>query len=56
MAEKVLVITATNRLMSQKLRTTTHMMKKKQEIKNSESIMEYISGDHYQSVTQHYNR
>ena len=45
-AEKVLVMTATNRLMSQKLRTMTHIMKNKHDMKNSESIIEYIRGDH----------
>jgi hypothetical protein len=42
MAEKVLVITATKRLISQRFRTTTQMMEKKQEKKDSESIVEYI--------------
>jgi len=46
-AENVFVITATNKLMSQKLSTTTQMMKKKLEKKNSESITEYINDDHY---------
>ena len=46
MAENVLVITATKRLMSQKLSTTMQTMKKKHETKNSESIIEYIIGDH----------
>lgn len=50
-AEKVLVMTATKRLMSQKLRTMTQIMKKKQEIKNSESIMEYMRGDHYLTIS-----
>ena len=45
-AENVLVITATNKLMSQKLSTMTQMMKKAQEMKNSASIMEYIRDDH----------
>jgi hypothetical protein len=47
MAENVFVITATNRLMSQKLSTTIQTMKKKQQMKNSESITEYINDDHY---------
>jgi methylphosphotriester-DNA--protein-cysteine methyltransferase len=34
-------------LMSQKLSTTRQMIKKKQEMKNSESITEYINVDHY---------
>jgi UTP-glucose-1-phosphate uridylyltransferase len=46
-AENVFVITATNRLMSQKLSTMIQMMKKKQQMKNSESITEYINDDHY---------
>lgn len=46
MAAKVLVMTATNKLMSQKLRTMTAMIKKKHEIKNSASIIEYINGVH----------
>ena len=45
-AEKVLVITATKRLMSQKFSTTMQIIKKKQETKNSASIIEYIRGDH----------
>jgi tellurite resistance protein len=47
MAENVFVITATNKLMSQKLSTTMQVMKKKQDMKNSESITEYINDDHY---------
>lgn len=47
MAENVFVITATNKLMSQKLSTTRQTMKKKQDMKNSESITEYINVDHY---------
>jgi hypothetical protein len=46
MAENVFVITATNKLISQKLSTTRQMMKKKQDTKNSESITEYINVDH----------
>jgi hypothetical protein len=42
MAEKVLVITATKRLISQRFRTMTQIMEKKQETKDSESIIEYI--------------
>jgi hypothetical protein len=45
-AAKVFVMTATNRLISQKLRTIMATMKKKHEMKNSASIMEYIRGDH----------
>lgn len=45
-AENVFVITATNRLMSQKFKTIIQMIKKKHEMKNSESIMSYIIGDH----------
>ena len=45
-AANVFVITATKRLMSQKLRTITQTMKKKHETKYSASIIEYISGDH----------
>jgi hypothetical protein len=47
MAENVLVMTATNRLMSQKLRMMMPKMKKKHETKNSASIMLYITGAHY---------
>jgi hypothetical protein len=47
MAEKVFVMTATNRLISQKLRTMRQMMKKKQDMKNSESITAYINVDHW---------
>ena len=46
MAENVFVMTATNKFMSQKLSTTRQMMKKKQDMKNSESITAYISVDH----------
>jgi hypothetical protein len=45
-AENVLVMTAMNKLMSQKFRTMTQMMKKRQEMKYSDSIAEYIRGDH----------
>ena len=45
-AENVLVMTATKRLINQKLSTTMQTMKKQHETKNSASIMEYISGDH----------
>ena len=41
-AEKVLVITATKRLISQKFRTMTQIMEKKEEKKDSESIAKYI--------------
>ena len=47
MAEKVLVITATKRLISQRLRTTTQIMEKKQEKKDSESIVKYIGAVNY---------
>lgn len=40
-------MTATKRLMSQKLRTMIATIKKKQEAKNSASIIEYIRPDHY---------
>jgi hypothetical protein len=46
-AENVLVMTATNKLRSQKLITTMQTMKKKQDTKYSASIIEYMSGDHY---------
>ena len=46
MAENVFVMTATNRLMSQKFKTMMAIMKKKHETKNSESIREYINGVH----------
>lgn len=46
-AENVFVITATNKLISQKLSTTIQTMKKKEDTKNSESITEYINCDHY---------
>jgi len=45
-AENVFVITATNKLISQKL-STMRLMKKKQDMKNSESITLYINVDHY---------
>jgi len=45
-AENVFVITATNKLISQKLRTMRQMMKKKQDMKNSASITLYINVDH----------
>ena len=48
-AAKVLVMTATNRLISQKLRTIMATIKKKHEIKNSASIIWYMSPDHYDS-------
>jgi hypothetical protein len=41
------VITATNRLMSQKLSTTMQVIKKKQQRKYSESITVYINCVHY---------
>jgi tellurite resistance protein len=40
------VITATNKLISQKLSTMRQVMKKKQDMKNSESITLYINDDH----------
>ncbi len=46
MARNEFVITATNKLISQKLSTTRQVMKKKQHIKNSASIMLYINDDH----------
>lgn len=49
-AENVFVITATKRLMSQKFRTITQIMKKRHETKYSESIMEYMSGVHWQGI------
>jgi hypothetical protein len=45
-AKNVFVITATNKLISQKLSTTRQMMKKKQDMKNSASITLYINADH----------
>jgi hypothetical protein len=44
-----LVMTATTRLMSQKLSTITQMMKKMQEMKYPESMMAYMRGDHWAS-------
>jgi hypothetical protein len=44
-AEKVLVMTATNRLRSQKLRIRTPERKNRQDQKNSASIMAYMTGD-----------
>lgn len=49
-AENVFVITATKRLMSQKLSTMRQTMKKKQDTKNSESIIWYMMGDHCISI------
>lgn len=46
-AENVFVMTATKRLISQKFRTIRHTIKKKQDTKNSASIMLYIMGDHF---------
>jgi hypothetical protein len=45
-AENVFVITATNKLISQKLSTIRQVMKKKQDMKNSESITLYINVAH----------
>ena len=45
-AENVFVITATNRLISQKLSTMRQVIKKKQDMKNSASITLYINVDH----------
>ena len=45
-AKNVFVITATNKLISQKLSTTIQVMKKKQDMKNSASITPYINDDH----------
>jgi tellurite resistance protein len=49
MAANVFVITATNKLISQKLSTMRQVMKKKQDMKNSESITLYINDDHWES-------
>ena len=46
MAAKLFVMTATNKLMIQKLRTTMQMMKNREETKKSESMTLYITGDH----------
>jgi hypothetical protein len=45
-AENEFVITATNKLISQKLRTMRQVMKKAQDMKYSESITLYINPDH----------
>jgi hypothetical protein len=45
-AENVFVITATNKLMSQMFNTRMQIMKKKQDTKNSASMIEYIIEDH----------
>ena len=47
MAENVFVMTATNRLMSQKLRMMTQTMKKTEDTKYSASMMLYINGAHF---------
>jgi hypothetical protein len=47
-AAKLLVITATKRLISQKFRTIMAIIKKKHETKNSASIIEYINGVHWE--------
>jgi hypothetical protein len=52
-AEKVLVITATKRLINQKLSTMMQTMKKIQETKNSASIIEYMIGDHWIGHSKH---
>src|SRR6266704_2554900 len=49
-AAKLFVITATKRLISQKLRTIIPMIKNRQDTKKSESITEYINVDHCSSV------
>jgi hypothetical protein len=46
MAKNVFVITATNKLISQKLSTIRQVIKKTQEMKNSASITLYINGAH----------
>ena len=46
MAANVFVITATKRLISQKLSTRMQIMKKKQDTKYSASIIAYMIGDH----------
>ena len=46
-AENVFVITATNRLISQKFNTIISTIKKKHDTKNSASIISYIIGAHY---------
>ena len=47
-AAKLLVITATKRLISQKFKTIMAIMKKKHDTKNSASIIEYINGVHWE--------
>ena len=47
MAANVFVMTAMNRLISQKFRITMQVMKKRHDTKNSASIMLYMIGDHY---------
>ncbi len=47
----VFVIMATNKLINQKLSTTKHMMKKKQEMKYSDWMTVYINVDHYHTQT-----
>jgi hypothetical protein len=54
-AEKVFVMTATKRLISQKLRTTMQTMKKQHETKNSASIIAYIMGDHWMGIVSSAN-
>jgi hypothetical protein len=51
MAEKVFVITATKRLISQRFRTTTQIMEKKQEKKDSESMVKYIGAVNYKIMS-----
>ena len=51
MAENVFVMTATNKLMSQKLSTIMQTMKKKQDTKNSESIIWYMRGVHCDQIS-----
>jgi len=51
MAENKFVIIATNKLISQNL-STRQTMKKKQDMKNSELITEYINVGHYHRGTR----
>ncbi len=47
MTKNVFVITATNKLISQKLSTIRQVIKKTQEMKNSASITLYINDAHW---------
>ncbi|KAG1766293.1 hypothetical protein EDD22DRAFT_1011504 [Suillus occidentalis] len=51
MAENVFVITATNKLISQMFSTWMQTMKKKQETKNSASMIEYMIGDRLKEIS-----